>query len=311
MSETPAPTRPIATPGATTGDSLSGFLYALTAYLLWGFLPLYMKALAHIPPVEVIAHRVIWSLPIALAVLVWTGRTGDLRAAMKSPRMLGMGAMTAAIISVNWGIYVWAIGSGHALDAALGYYINPLFSIFLGAVLLGERMGRTQAVAIGLAVVAVGILTWEAGRLPVLALGLTLTWGFYAYLKRRLPIGPNQGFTLEVLILLLPAVAYIGWLLSQRTGHFLEGVAWDNALLIGCGVVTAVPLMVYANGAKRLTLSTIAIMQYIAPTMIFLTAVFIFGEPFSGVKLVAFALIWTALVIYSAPMLATRFNRAG
>ncbi len=311
MSETPAPPRPSAASGATTGDSLSGFLYALTAYLLWGFLPLYMKALAHIPPVEVIAHRVVWSLPIALAVLVWLGRTSDLTAALKSPRMLGMGAMTAALVSVNWGIYVWAIGSGHALDAALGYYINPLFSIFLGAVLLREKMGRTQMVAIALAVVAVGILTWEAGRLPVVALGLTLTWGFYAYLKRRLPIGPNQGFTLEVLILLLPALGYIGWLTATGTGHFLEGVAWDNALLLGCGIVTAVPLMIYANGAKRLTLSTIAIMQYIAPTMIFLTAVFVFGEPFSGVKLVAFGLIWAALVVYSAPMLAARVSRAG
>ena len=309
MSDTPAPPRPTAAQGATTGNSLSGFLYALTAYLLWGFLPLYMKALAHIPPVEVIAHRVVWSLPIALAVLLWMGRTGDLKTALKSPRMLGMGAMTAALISVNWGIYVWAIGSGHALDAALGYYINPLFSIFLGAVLLGERMGRTQMAAIALAVVAVGILTWEAGRLPVVALGLTLTWGFYAYLKRRLPIGPNQGFTLEVLLLLIPALAYIGWLQAQGTGHFLQGVAWDNTLLLGCGIVTAVPLMIYANGAKRLTLSTIAIMQYIAPTLIFLTAVFIFDEPFSGVKLLAFSLIWVALVIYSLPILAERLRR--
>jgi chloramphenicol-sensitive protein RarD len=259
----------------------------------------------------VIAHRVVWSVPIAVAVIAWLGRTADLKAALRSPRMLAMGAVTAALISVNWGIYVWAIGSGHALDAALGYYINPLFSIFLGAVLLGERMGRTQGAAIALAVVAVGILTWEAGRLPVVALALTLTWGFYAYLKRRLPIGPNQGFTLEVLILLIPAVAYIGWLQAQGTGHFLEGVAWDNALLLGCGIVTAVPLMIYANGAKRLTLSTIAIMQYIAPTMIFLTAVFVFGEPFSGVKLLAFSLIWVALVIYSLPLLAARFSRAG
>ena len=307
MSDTPAPPRPT----ATSGDSLSGFLYALTAYLLWGFLPLYMKALAHIPPPEVIAHRVVWSVPVALAVLWWTGRTADLRAALVSPRMLGMGAMTAALISVNWGIYVWAIGSGHALDAALGYYINPLFSIFLGAVLLGERLGRTQMAAIGLAVVAVGILTWDAGRLPVIALGLTLTWGAYAYLKKRLPIGPNQGFTLEVLILLIPAVGYMVWLAVQGTGHFRQGVALDDALLLGCGLVTAVPLMIYANGAKRLTLSTIAIMQYIAPTMIFLTAVFVFDEPFSRVKLLAFSLIWAALVIYSLPIVARRLNRAG
>ena len=306
MSDTP----PLPRPAATSGDSLSGFLYALAAYLLWGFLPLYMKALAHIPPPEVIAHRVVWSVPIALVVLWWTGRTADLRAALVSPRMLGMGAMTAALISVNWGIYVWAIGSGHALDAALGYYINPLFSIFLGAVLLGERMGRLQMAAIALAVVAVGILTWEAGRLPVVALGLTLTWGAYAYLKKRLPIGPNQGFALEVLILLVPALAYMIWLSANGTSHFLQGIALDNWLLIGCGIVTAVPLMVYANGAKRLTLSTIAIMQYIAPTMIFLTAVFIFDEPFSRVKLLAFGLIWTALVIYSLPILAGRLRRA-
>lgn len=307
MSDTSAPARPT----ATSGDSLSGFLYALAAYLLWGFLPLYMKALAHVPPPEVIAHRVVWSVPVALAVLWWTGRTADLRAALVSPRMLGMGGMTAALISVNWGIYVWAIGSGHALDAALGYYINPLFSIFLGAVLLGERLGRTQMAAIGLAVVAVGILTWDAGRLPVIALGLTLTWGAYAYLKKRLPIGPNQGFTLEVLILLIPAVGYMVWLAVQGTGHFRQGVALDDALLLGCGLVTAVPLMIYANGAKRLTLSTIAIMQYIAPTMIFLTAVFVFDEPFSRVKLLAFSLIWAALVIYSLPIVARRLNRAG
>jgi chloramphenicol-sensitive protein RarD len=285
-------------------DSLSGFLFALTAYLLWGFLPLYMKALAHIPPVEVIAHRVVWSLPIALVVLAWLGRTGDLRAALKTPRMLGMGALTAALISVNWGIYVWAIGSGNALDAALGYYINPLFSIFLGAVLLRERIGRWQAVAIALAVVAVAILTWDAGRLPLVALSLTLTWGFYAFLKKWLPIGPNQGFALEVLILLPLALGYMVWLWGAGTGHFLQGVAWNDALLIGCGIVTAGPLMIYANGAKRLRLSTIAIMQYIAPTMIFLTAVFIFDEPFSGVKLVAFGLIWAALAVYSLPMLA-------
>jgi chloramphenicol-sensitive protein RarD len=303
----PAPLpRAVAPSPALNEDSLSGFLFALTAYLLWGFLPLYMKALAHIPPVEVIAHRVVWSVPVALAVLVVIGRTAELKAAIRSPRMLGMGAVTAALISVNWGIYVWAIGSGHALDAALGYYINPLFSIFLGAVLLRERIGRWQGVAITLAAVAVAILTWDAGRLPVVALGLTLTWGFYAFLKKWLPIGPNQGFALEVLILLPPALAYMAWLWGAGTGHFLQGVAWDNALLIGCGLVTAGPLMIYANGAKRLRLSTIAIMQYIAPTLIFLTAVFIFDEPFSATKLLAFGLIWAALAVYSVPMLAAR-----
>jgi len=296
----------IPAPQAKNEDSLPGFLFALAAYLLWGFLPLYMKAMAHIPPVEVIAHRVVWSVPVALAVLVILGRTGDLRAALRNPRMLGMAAVTAGLVSVNWGIYVWAIGSGRTLDAALGYYINPLFSIFLGAVLLRERIGLWQGVAIVLAAIAVAILTWETGRLPLTALALTVTWGFYAFFKKWLPIGPNQGFALEVLILLPLALGYMIWLWGAGTGHFMQAVPWDNVLLLGCGIVTAGPLMLYANGAKRLRLSTIAIMQYIAPTMIFLTAVFIFNEPFSQVKLMAFSLIWLALVLYSVPLLARR-----
>ncbi|MGI1663254.1 EamA family transporter RarD [Palleronia sp. KMU-117] len=290
-------------PATDGGDSLGGFLYALAAYLMWGVLPLFMKAVAHIPPVEVLAHRVVWSVPIALAVLLALGRTADLRAALTTPRVLAMGAVTAALISVNWGIYVWAIGTGHALDAALGYYINPLFSVFLGAVLLRERLLPAQWAAIALASAAVLILTVEAGRLPVVALGLTLSWGLYAYFKRSLPIGPNQGFTLEVLLLLGPALGYMVWLLARGEGHFLQASATDTALLLSCGLVTAVPLMVYANGAKRLRLTTIAMMQYIAPTMIFLIAVFVFDEPMGRGRMIAFPMIWAALVLFSGSML--------
>ncbi len=290
-------------PARTNEDTLPGFLYALAAYLLWGFLPLYLKALAHVPPVEVIAHRVLWSVPIALLILLATGRTADLVRALRTPRMLAMAAVTAAVISVNWGIYVWAIGAGHALDAALGYYINPLFSIFLGAVLLRETLNAAQWVAIALAGVAVAILTLDGGRLPVVSLGLMLTWGFYAFFKRKLPIGPNQGFTLEVLLLTPLALGYLVWLSGRGESHFLQGVPVNTWLLVGCGAVTAIPLMLYANGAKGLRLSTIAIMQYVAPTMIFLTAVFVFGEPFGRARMIAFPLIWAALVLYSGAML--------
>mgnify|MGYP001428348837 FL=1 len=283
-------------------DSLRGFGFALTAYLLWGFLPIFMKAVGHISPAEVIAHRVIWSIPIAGAVLWATGRTADLWLALRSPRMLLMGLATAALISINWGIYVWSIGAGHTLDAALGYYINPLFSVFLGAVLLGERLTAAQKGAIALAVLAVLVLTIEAGRLPVVALGLTGTWGIYAYLKKSLPIGPNQGFFLEILILLPFAIGYVIWAQIAGRSHFMAGVTSDTVLLLSCGLVTAVPLMVYANGAKLLRLSTIGIMQYIAPTMIFLTAVFLFGEPFGRGKMIAFPMIWAALVIYTVSM---------
>ena len=287
-------------------DSRAGFLYALAAYVLWGFLPLYMKALADVPPAEVIAHRVLWSLPIALGVIVWLGRTADLRQALRTPRMLGMGAVTAALISVNWGIYVWSIGAGYALEAALGYYINPLFSVLLGRLVLKEPLTRAQCAAIALAAAAVLVLTLEAGRLPLVALGLTVSWGAYAYLKKSLPIGPNQGFTLEVMLLAPFAVGYLVWLQAQGQGHFLQGVGRDDVLLIGTGLVTAVPLMIYANGAKRLRLSTIAMMQYIAPTMIFLIAVFVFGEPFGTARLIAFPMIWVALVMYTVSSLRAR-----
>jgi chloramphenicol-sensitive protein RarD len=287
------------------GDSNAGLVFAISAYVLWGFLPIFMKLLAHIPPAEVVAHRVIWSVPIAAAVLIVLGRTADIRAALASPRTILLGCLTAGLISVNWGIYVWAIGSGQALEAALGYYINPLFSMFLGAVFLGERLSRLQLVAIALAACAVAVLTFDRGGLPIVALALTLTWGLYALCKKALPIGPNQGFLLEVLILLFPALAYWGWLQSTGASHFSLGAS-DMWLLLGCGVVTAVPLLLYANGAKRLRLTTIAILQYIAPTMIFLVAVFLFDEPFGQARAVAFPMIWAAVAIY----LLSVFRRA-
>ena len=294
---------PLSVPeAAPSGDSLRGFGFALTAYLFWGVLPIYMKAMAHIPTLEVIAHRILWSVPVALGILWWLGRTSDLRAALRSPKMLRMGVVTAGLISVNWGVYVWAIQSGQALEAALGYYINPLFSIFLGRVVLGERLSRMQWVAIALAAVAVSVLTWETGRLPVVALSLMLSWGMYAYFKKSLPIGPNQGFALEVLMLVPFALGYMIWLQVSGQAVFLNTTVSDSLLLAGCGIVTAVPLMVYANGAKLLRLSTIGIMQYITPTIVLLVAVFVFDEPFGTARALAFPLIWAALVLYTFSM---------
>lgn len=287
----------------TNEDTSQGLAFAIAAYVFWGFLPLYMKALAHIPAAEVVAHRVVWSVPIAAFVLVAMRRTRDLKAALLSPRTLLMGAVTATLISINWGIYVWAIASGHALDAALGYYINPLFSILLGALLLGERMSKRQLLAVGLAVGAVLVLALDTGSIPWVALGLTLSWGFYALAKKSLPIGPNQGFLLEVLLLLVPALAYIAYLAATGQGNFLTGAPVDTWLLLGCGAVTAVPLLVYANGAKLLRLSTIGILQYIAPSMIFIVAVFIFGEEFGRARMIAFPMIWAALILYSSSLL--------
>jgi len=284
-------------------DSLSGLGFAVSAYLMWGFLPLYVKTLDHLPPAEVIAHRIIWSIPVAFAVLWATGRTRDLRAALGNPRMLAMGAVTASLIGINWGFYIWAITSGNAMEAAFGYYINPLFSILLAAVLLRERLSPAQWSAIALSVAAVVVLTVDAGRLPAQGLVMTFTWGLYAYFKKSLPIGPNQAFMLEIVMLTPIALTYIAFLATSGESHFLTEPTWNTWLLIGAGPVSAIPLIVYANGAKRLRLSTIGILQYIAPTMIFLTAVFVFDEPFGQAQLFAFSMIWTALVIYTVSML--------
>ncbi|MCC5963307.1 MAG: EamA family transporter RarD [Rhodobacteraceae bacterium] len=278
-------------------DTLRGFAFAGGAFFLWGLLPFYFRALEHVPTIEVVAHRVIWAVPVALAVLVWLGRTADLSTALRTPRMLAMACVTATLISINWGMYVWLIQSGQAMEAALGYYIMPVFSVFLGATLLGERLSPRQWGAVALAVAAVVVLTLEAGRLPMGALGLTLSWGFYAYFKRALPIGPNQGFALEALILTPFAILLLLW-------GYVSGLEWG--LLLGCGVVTAVPLMLYANGAKGLRLSTIAISSYLIPTFIFLISVFAFAEPFEGARLIAFPMIWGAMALYIWEVLRQR-----
>lgn len=289
-----APTTP-----AKNEDNPQGFLLAAGAYLLWGALPFYLKAMAHLPPTEVICHRILWSVPIATAVLAAMGQLDELKAALRSPRMLGMALLTATLISINWGVYVWAISAGRTLDAALGYFINPLYSIFLGAVLLKERLLPAQVAALFLAVIGVAIMTWEGGALPWVGLILTFTWGAYAFLRKALPMGANQGFFLEVALLSPFALGYMLWLGGTGTGHFLNGARLNDGLLLSAGLATAVPLMLYANGAKLLRLSTIAIMQYITPSLLFLVAVFAFGEPMNPVKLTAFGFIWAALFVYT------------
>ena len=293
---------PNTTTPTTDQDTPQGLLFAGGAYVLWGFLPLYMKLLSHIPVAEVIAHRIIWSVPVAAIVLILLGRTATLRAAFRNPRMLAMGCVTATLISLNWGIYVYAIVTDRALDAAIGYYINPLFSVFLAAVLLGEKLHRMQWVAVAIVTVAVLVLVLDAEETPWLAFGMMLTWGFYALAKKSLPIGPNQGFLMEVLLLLPSALAYAVYMGSTGSAKFLGDNLTDTWLLLGCGLVTAVPLLCYANGAKLLRLSTIGILQYIAPTMIMLNAVFIFGEPFGRARAIALPLIWIALIIYTVSM---------
>ncbi|RCS23194.1 EamA family transporter RarD [Phyllobacterium salinisoli] len=280
-------------------NDVRGFVFALSAFLMWGFLPLYMKLVTHIPASEVVAHRIIWSVPVAAILLFLMGRTADITAALRSPRTLMMACITAGLITFNWGIYVWAISVDRALETALGYYINPLINVVLGALFLKERLNRAQMVAVGLALAAVVLLTVKAGGLPWVSLALALSFGFYGFLRKTLPIGPSQGFMLEVLILSVPALGYIIWLIGSGQDHFAAGNGWNVFILLMAGPVTAVPLICYAFGAKLLRYTTIGIMQYIGPTIIFLIAVFWFREPFSTVQFIAFGLIWAGLAIYT------------
>jgi chloramphenicol-sensitive protein RarD len=284
-------------------DTRAGFAYAGGAFVIWGLLPFYFKAMEHIPTPEVIVHRVLWAVPVALGVLIWLGRTADLRAAWRNPRMLGMACVTSALITVNWGTYVWMIQNNQAMNTALGYYINPIFSVFLGAVFLGERLSVRQWGAVALATAAVLVLTIEARALPLGALLITFSWGFYAFFKRSLPIGPNQGFALEALILTPFALGYLLWQGLRGGLYAPQASAGDWVLMVGAGVITAIPLMLYANGAKGLRLSTIAIAGYSIPTVVFLISVFAFGEKFEGARLVAFPMIWVAMLLYISEVL--------
>ena len=258
-----------------------------------------MKAVSHITVMEVLAHRVLWSIPIALFVLIVIGRLNDLRVALKNSRLVAMACVTSALITGNWSIYIWAIANNHAVDAALGYYINPLFNVMLGLIFLRERLNPWQWFSVGLAFMAVLILTLNAGGLPWVAILLPVTFGFYAFFRKSLPIGPTEGFALETLILFIPALIIAVYFIGTRQDHFVHGSWSDIFLLIMAGPFTAIPFILFAIGAKTLNLTTLGLMQYFTPTFLFLIAIFVFHEPFSTVQLMAFSLIWLGLVIYT------------
>ncbi len=298
--------RPIQTVPASTTEgntARSGFFFALSAYSIWGFLPLYWILLQHVSTLEVLAHRALWSLPVAGIILVAIGRTGDIIPTLKDRKKLGILLVCSLIISSNWGVFIWAVSNEHTIDAALAYYINPLLSICLGVVFLGDRFNRWQLAAILLATLAVLLLTFAGGKFPWISLFLAGTFALYGLLRKTVEVGPTQGFLIEILLIAAIAGAYVIWLAVTGQGNFL-GRTSDTLLLLGCGPITAVPLILFATGAKRLRLSTVGLMQYIVPTSIFIIGVFIFREPLDHWQLAAFGLIWVGLLLYSWSTLA-------
>lgn len=280
----------------------SGVWYGLSAYLFWGFLPLYFRLLHHVGPVEIVASRVLWSLALLIPILALRGTLGEFARVIRTPRlMLTLGA-TAVLIAANWLVYVWAVNNGHIIAASLGYFLNPLVNVLLGFAVLKERLGRLQWAAVALAAIGVAILATAALNTLWISLTLALSFGLYGLLRKLAPVTALQGLTAETLILSPLSLLYIVWLGS--TASLATGSdAATTILIMLLGVVTSVPLLLFAVAAKRMAYSALGLLQYIAPTIQFLIGVGIMGERLSAGQLWSFGLIWAGLALYSADSL--------
>lgn len=275
----------------------SGILYALGAYVLWGLFPIYWKWLHHVPAIQVIGHRIGWSFILLMIVIFATKQWTKFRSTL-TWRVLGIYLVAGLLLSVNWLVYVWGVNTEHVVETSLGYFINPLFSVLLGMVFLKERLRALQWLPIGLAAAGVIYLTWTYGSLPWIALSLTFTFGFYGLVKKISPLGSLYGLTLETGLVFLPALGYLIYVQAVGEGAFGHTGAVSDLLLVGAGVVTTIPLLMFASAAKRIPLTMVGIMQYIAPTLQFLIGVLIYKEPFTTTSLLGFSLVWTALIIF-------------
>lgn len=280
-------------------NARNGILAAGLAYVVWGLLPIYWKALGNVPPLEILGHRVVWSLVVVALLLAARQNWGWLGQARRNPAVLRISLLTATLIICNWFIYIWANNNGHIVEASLGYFVTPLVSILLGLVVLRERMRPGQWLAIAIAAAGVSYLLLNAGGLLWISFGLAFTFGFYGLLRKTARLGSEEGLAAEMGILFLPALVYLIYLQATGAGSFGQGDGRTTLLLIGCGLVTAFPLILFAHGAKRVPLSALGILQYVAPTLQFLLGVFVFGEAFTTTRLIGFGIIWTALIVYS------------
>jgi len=283
----------------TRSDTVLGVVYAASAFLIWGISPIYWKALRAVPAFEIILHRMVWSffflVPLILVMRRWT----DFIDALKNYRTLLTLLFTALIIGANWLLYIWAVNNDNLLQASLGYYINPLVNVVLGMVFLKERLRPPQILAVLLAAAGVLYLTIYYGEFPWIALALAVSFGLYGLIRKIAPVGSLAGLTVETLLLSIPALIYLLYIDSQGVGTIFRVSLKLDLLLMGCALATAIPLLFFTLGARRLYLTTVGLLQYIAPSCMFLLAVFLFREPLVKAQVVTFIFIWTALAIYS------------
>jgi len=277
----------------------NGMLAALGAYTCWGLLPAYWKAIEHVPAPEILSHRVVWSLIVVLVLLTVQRRWDWLRTAFRKPVILVPFVGTAALLTINWLTYIWANNNGHIVETSLGYFINPLVNVLLGVIFLRERMRPWQWAAVGLAFAGVAYLTISFGRLPWIALTLALSFGFYGLIRKTASLESVQGLTVETGLMFLPAVAFLALIGAKGSGSFIQAGPLTTALLALAGIVTAIPLIMFAYGARHVQLTTLGVLQYVAPTLQFLLGVVVYGESFTQARLIGFSLIWTALAVYS------------
>ncbi len=288
----------------------SGMPAALGAYLIWGFLPLYLLLVRDVPPFEFVGWRIIWTLPICLVIVVARRQIADLMSAIASPKVLLTLLLSAILIAINWFVYIWAIMENHVYAASLGYYLNPLINVLLGTMLLGERLSKLQWVAVAIAASAVGILL--AGAVTTLWISLTLafSFGFYGMVRKQVSVGSLPGLTIESAILLLPAAGIAWWYSASPQGPSFGVDPLLSAFIIMGGVVTTVPLLLFAVAARRMDYSTLGFFQYLAPTIVFFLGLTVFAEPLKPIQLASFVLIWTAVALFVGDMwLRTRRAR--
>jgi chloramphenicol-sensitive protein RarD len=280
-------------------SSRNGALSALSAYLLWGFAPIYFKLLTAIEPGEIMMHRVIWSTVFLLVMIIVMKKWTQLVAIFKQPKIILQLSLSASFLAVNWFLFIWAVNNNHLLDASLGYYINPLFNVILGMIFFHERLRRNQLIAVALALLGVLVQLIALGTLPVISLALASTFAIYGLIRKKLPVNSFIGLFIESLLMLPIALLYWFFFVESSTSNMAINTASLNFTLIMAGIVTTAPLLFFTIAAKRLALSTLGFFQYLGPSIMFLLATFYYQETMKSAELITFIFIWTALALYS------------
>jgi len=283
----------------TQKSTFTGLGAASTAYLIWGLSPIYWKSLAAVPAFEILMHRMIWSFVFLVPLILFTGHRAAFKTAITSPRVMLILLATTLLVGFNWFLFIWAINSNHILQTSLGYYINPLVNVLLGMIFLQERLRRMQMAALLLATFAVGWMTLRYGHFPWVSLALAFSFAFYGLIRKIAPVGALVGLTVETMLLAIPALGYLIYIDTLGRGAFLSASAGTDLLLMGAALVTALPLLLFTVGARRLHFATIGFLQYIAPSCTFLLATLVYGEQLARSQLLTFILIWVALILYS------------